>query len=164
VTRWPVLLLATVAGCAHTKAPDVTIVMTHGNCQHIDKGARLVDYATLAKLRGVELIGMQQPPEEVARPISLVAISLGERPTPGYKIVLRDEPALDGATLTVRVDVEGPPKDAILPQMITQPCLVLGIGEKAAKNVRVEDAAHTLIGEVDIGGVIGASDPSSARQ
>ena len=147
MTRWPCLCLVAIAGCAHTQPPDVTVVLTHSNCQHLSKGATLVDYATLAKIRGVELVGMEQPSEEAATPISLVAISLGERPTPGYKVVLGAEPTLDHGTLTVRVDTESPPKDAILPQMITQPCIVIGVGERSVEKVRVEDASHALVGE-----------------
>jgi protease stability complex PrcB-like protein len=148
MTRWPLLCLVAIAGCAHTQPPDVTVVLTHNNCQHLSKGAVLVDYATLAKIRGVELLRMEQPAAEAAAPVSLVAISLGERPTPGYKLVLRDEPTLDRGTLTVQVDTETPPKDAILPQMITQPCIVIGVGEKSVAKVRVEDASHALVGEV----------------
>ena len=150
MTRWPCLCLVAIAGCAHTQPPDVTVVLTHNNCQHIAKGATLVDYATLAKIRGVELVGMEQPAEEAAAPISLVAISLGDRPTPGYKLVLGDEPSLDRGTLTVRVNVQTPPKDAILPQMITQPCIVIGVGDKSVAKVRVEDASHAPVGEVAI--------------
>jgi len=147
--RTALLCLIAVGGCARLDTPYVTTVMAHGNCQQIDAGATVVDYGNLARLRGADLIGLTEPaPAADEPPLTLIALSLGTRPTPGYQIVLLDGGSLDADVLTVRITMEGPPADAVLAQMLTQPCIVLGVADPRIRRVRIEDAAGALVGEV----------------
>jgi hypothetical protein len=110
----------------------------------------LIDYAALAELRGTKLIGMTEAPDAAATPLHLIAIVPGESPTAGYNLTL-DESLVDLVDpLILRVTLARPPADAVLAQVITHPCLVVGIENTAVKRVRVIDNSDQLVGEVDI--------------
>jgi PrcB C-terminal len=150
--RAALFCLLAASACARIEASHVSVVMSHGNCQQIDAGAAVVDYADLARLRGANLLGMTAAPvDEPAgseAPLTLIAVSLGTRPTPGYSMILLDGGAVKGEVLTARVGIEGPPPDAVLAQMVTHPCIVLGVAERGIRRVRIEDGSGALIGEV----------------
>jgi len=147
--RLTLLCLLTAGGCARIEHFHVSEVMSHGNCQRIDPGATVVDYGTLAHLRGADLIGMSEAePTPTEAPLTLIAVSLGTRPTPGYRLVLLDAGSLDGDVLTARVGIEGPPADAVLAQMLTHPCIVLGVADPGIRRIRIVDGDGALVGEV----------------
>jgi PrcB C-terminal len=160
--RIPILCLLAASACARIESSHISVVMSHGNCQQIDAGASVVDYADLARLRGANLIGMTEAPvnapatadaaasadAEAVAPLTLIAVSLGTRPTPGYSMILLDGGTVQGEVLTARVGIEGPPTDAVLAQMVTHPCIVLGVAERDIRRVRIEDGSGALIGEV----------------
>jgi hypothetical protein len=154
--RIAILCLLAASACARIESSHVSVVMSHGNCQQIDAGATVVGYADLARLRGANLIGMTEAPADTAAsadgeapaPLTLIAVSLGTRPTPGYSLILLDGGSVAGEILTARVGIEGPPADAVLAQMVTHPCIVLGIAERDIRRVRIEDGSGALIGEV----------------
>ena len=140
-------LAIAVAGCADADRIDVTTVLSHGNCQASDTGVKEIDYATLAAYRGTRLLDMTESAESE---VHLVAIVPGEYPTPGYSLAIDGEPTIKGGELTVAVKVNKPPPDAILAQMITRPCIVVGVADPRVDRVRVvDDAAHS-IGELSL--------------
>ncbi len=49
------------------------------------------------------------------------------------------EPELYGGVLTLRIKTDRPPPDAMLAQVITHPCLVVGIADPAVGRVKVLD-------------------------
>jgi len=143
-------LSLTVAGCADADRIDVTTVLARGNCQTTDTGVKEIDYATLAAYRGTRLLDMTESPESDAHPVHLVAIVPGEYPTPGYSLIIDGEPKIEAGELTITVRVNKPPPDAILAQMITRPCLVVGVADPRVTRVRVvDDAAHS-VGELNL--------------
>jgi hypothetical protein len=146
------LTFIVLAGCAPTRAADVSIVLEHGNCQHIDRGARLVDFAEVARLRGAELIGMQRPAEsaEDVPELVLVAVSLGPRPTLGYRLRAEGEPRMDDGVLTIRVADDAPPAGAVVGQMVTQPCIVFGVSGAEVRSISVEDGTGDIVGTVTL--------------
>jgi len=141
--------IAAFAGCTNTHHVDVMTVLAQGNCQTEETGVHLIDYTTLAKFRGTHLIGMTESSDAAKNPAHLIAIVPAQFPTPGYSVQLVDGTTLAGKVLTIAVKVEHPPADAILAQMITHPCLVVGIADPSVERVRVMNEADVL-GEVEL--------------
>ena len=148
-------LLTMLCGCADARHVTVMTVLDHGNCRTDVSGVRVIDYAELAQLRGARLLGMSDT-DAAARPVHLIAIVPGVYPTTGYGLRLSDpEPPLSDPLL-LHVTLSKPPQDAVLAQVLTHPCLVVGIDDAAVRRVRV-DVDSTPLGEVDLG----AAAPSS---
>jgi hypothetical protein len=145
------LLLSTcclLAACLPSRAADVSLVFSHGNCQQVDTGVHRIDYATLARLRGAQLIDLEPAPSEEGE-LALVAVTIGTVPTLGYRLVpVHDR--VEGEVLTLRIAVEAPPPDAVVAQMLSRPCLVFGVSADRYRQVRFEDSAGGTIGEVDL--------------
>jgi PrcB C-terminal len=142
-------LIAFVEGCANAHHVDVMTVLEQGNCQTETTGVQLIDYATLATLRGTHLIGMTESPEAARNPARLIAIVPGQFPTPGYGVRLHGDPVLNGDLLTLQIEIEHPPADAILAQMLTHPCLVVGIADPMVGRVKVIRENET-VGEIQL--------------
>mgnify|MGYP001825925314 FL=1 len=68
----------------------------------------------------------------------MVSISLGQQPTAGYALSL-DSAFAEGTTALIRVIWDSPPADAVLAQVITHPCLVVGLPSASFSKVRVVD-------------------------
>jgi hypothetical protein len=145
-----VALLLVGQGCADAHQIQVMTVLANGNCKTTEAGVRLIDYAALAELRGTHLIEMTEAPAATMTPLHLIAIVPPESPTAGYSLTLAESRVDLADPLELRVNVAKPPPDAMLAQVITHPCLVVGIENPAIKRVRVLDNADQLIGEVDI--------------
>lgn len=137
------------AGCADAHRVDVMTVLAQGNCQAEKTGVQLIDYTTLATYRGTHLIGMTESSEAQHNPAHLIAIVPAQFPTAGYGVHLLDDSTLTDNLLTIRIKVDRPPADAMLAQMITHPCLVVGIADPAVGRVRVLNDTE-LLGEVEI--------------
>jgi hypothetical protein len=137
------------AGCADAHHVDVMTVLAQGNCQTEKTGVQLIDYATLASYRGTHLIGMTESSQAQQNPAHLIAIAPGQFPTAGYSVQLLDGSTLADKLLTINIKVERPPADAMLAQMITHPCLVVGVADPAVARVRVLNDTEVL-GEVEI--------------
>ncbi len=138
------------AGCAEAHHVDVMTVLANGNCQTTEIGVRAIDYATLATFRGTHLIGMTESEESTQSPVHLIAIVPGEFPTAGYSIALQDPAKLSVDQLTLEIKTERPPADAMLAQMITHPCLVVGIADPVVRRVRVVGDNAAVLGEVEL--------------
>jgi len=135
--------------CADAHHVDVMTVLAQGNCQTEKTGVELIDYATLATYRGTHLIGMTESSEAQRNPAHLIAIVPGQFPTAGYGVQLLEGSTLTDKLLTIKIKVDRPPADAILAQMITHPCLVVGVADPAVARVRVLNDTE-LLGEVEI--------------
>jgi hypothetical protein len=142
--------LSAISACAPPPIASVTEILRHGNCQQIDKGAHMIDYDELARLRGAQLVQMEAPPAEQAAALPMIVVSFGTQPTPGYRVVPTDLPRRDGGTVIVRVALEAPPWDALREQSRANPCLVLGIEEPDITRVDVETDAGELLGTIDL--------------
>jgi PrcB C-terminal len=141
---------AALTGCADARHVTVMTVLDHGNCRTDVTGVRLIDYAELAQLRGARLLGMSDD-GTTTPPVHLIAILPGPYPTTGYALELTNpEPQLSDPLL-LHVALSKPPQDAVLAQVLTHPCLVVGIDDDAVHRVRV-DVDSVLLGEVDLTG------------
>ncbi len=114
-----VLLLA---GCS-TQAVELLPLLAHHDCR-LSAGVHRVSYAQLAQLRGGILLEQEFLDAAAAEEDLLVAIALGPQPTPGYGLSLLGPGRLQDGVLSIQLQRTQPPADAILPQVITHPCLV----------------------------------------
>jgi hypothetical protein len=76
-----------------------------------------------------------------------ILVALGERPSLGYGL----EPAshvaqVRNGTAVISLAIHEPPPDAMVGQVITSPCLVLGLERAAIKAVEVRDLKGRLLG------------------
>jgi len=144
------LVAALSGGCAQARHVDVMTVLANANCQTTEIGVRAIDYAALAALRGTRLIGMTESEDSAQQPVHLIAIVPGEFPTAGYGVSLQEGAALTADLLTIKVKTDRPSPDAMLAQMITHPCLVVGVADPAVARVKVLDDSAAMLGEVDL--------------
>lgn len=141
------LLNVCAAGCASEPPPGVSQVMSRPDCKQIDKGARMINYDELAKLRGASLIEMDAP-QEVPDPLRLVAISLGKQATPGNHVLVRDVTRDSPSELTITVGLDEPAWDQLREPASTNPCLVLGFDDPRIEMVHIR-ARDSLLGSID---------------
>lgn len=124
------------AGCAGEPPPGVSQVMSRADCKQIDKGARLINYDELAKLRGANLIEMDAP-QETPDALRLIAISLGKQGVPGNRVVVSAVTSANASELTITVDLDEPAWDQLREQATANPCLVLGFDDPAVERVHI---------------------------
>lgn len=145
-------LLAAVGinGCSTRDKLAAEEVLKHGNCQTLESGISQVSFEDVAKIRGSKLIGMtdlEQPQQEPD--LLLLAVSNGDQPTPGYGFNLKDA-YLDGETAIIEFSWTVPEADAILAQVMTHPCIVVGLGTGSFRLIRAIDHTGKLIGELSL--------------
>ena len=153
MTRTAIYLAAALllSGCPTGTQVDVITVLVHENCGRAVSGVEIVDPEQVAALRpSTRLIGMKGAPGPGEDGALLVAIGQGTRPTPGYGLAVAKPGVLDAGTLTLSIAEKQPPEDAVMAQMITQPCLVVGVAQAGISSVRAVTADGTAIGEVTI--------------
>lgn len=149
------VLLAVLAGCAGDGELTADTVLNYDQCQGIDSGLTVVDYADVAGIRGSKLLrmggdnGAESPVDaaEEDRELVLIAISRGRQPTPGYRLTLAGAERLD-ATALISVLWETPPSGSILPQAISHPCLVVSLPKSGLRRVEAFDQAGDPLGAV----------------
>ena len=144
---WTVLVLCT--GCTGGDSIDSAVLLNHSDCTIAKAGMQMVSYEDVARLRGSTLLSMTSAPINHQPDLILLAISNGRQPTPGYRFDLIGAFAAEGiATLELRW--LAPADDSPQPQMITHPCIVIGLERGAFESVRAVDEHRNLLGEVAI--------------
>ena len=125
------------------------VLLNHADCSIAKAGMQVVSYEDVARLRGSTLLSMTSAPTSRQSDLILLAISNGRQPTPGYRFDLNGVFAAEGiATLELHWQV--PADDSPQPQMITHPCIVIGLERGAFESVRAVDDHGNLLGEVAI--------------
>ncbi|MFT3735143.1 MAG: protease complex subunit PrcB family protein [Rhodocyclaceae bacterium] len=72
---------------------------------------------------------------------NLLVFNAGQRPTPGYLLkLMRVEGSERAARWQLVVDETPPPADAMLPQVISWPCLILRASQRAPDELEVVDS------------------------
>lgn len=62
----------------------------------------------------------------------LFLLAQGSKPTPGYGFAwLADHASIESATLKLPLRFTHPDKDAVLAQVLTSPCMIIGVDKKA---------------------------------
>ena len=154
IRRNPLALLILVCvgccfGCSAHDPIAALEVLKHGNCTITEPGVQTVRYEDLAQLRGSKLLAMTTTPASQDTDLLLLAVSKGRQPTPGYSFELLNA-FNDAGIATVEVRWIEPPKDAVLAQMITHPCIVIGLQRGEFAQLRAIDDQGNRIGELSI--------------
>ena len=156
MTRWCcllMLLIAAAAGCAGTAEnpranPSVMAeVLYQGNaCSRHMAGAvwidNLKDYESFLGKIGKETLGARS--ENAARvdfqKSGVLLIHMGQKPTTGYEMTLGEAPvSVSRGVALVSVNWVQPPADALLPQMITRPCILIRLPRAGYTDIRITD-------------------------
>lgn len=141
--------LALLAGCARPVELAATEVLNEANCKGAADGLQLVSYSEVAAMRGSTLLGMTVAAGESESNLLLFSLSKGQQPTAGYHFELRDA-LLHEQTATLLVYWQQPAADSALAQIITFPCVVIGLESGTYTRVQARDQNDQLLGEVQI--------------
>ncbi len=144
-----VILLATVGSGCSTASVAVTEVLNDANCNTLHAGVHAVTLEDVARLKGRRMIGsITTPPNSPGDPKRLIAISRGEQPTAGYALELISASTATGDEIEIVVRFREPAADAVVAQIITKPCLVLGLPDAATGPVSVTLDDGSLLGSL----------------
>ena len=133
-----------LAGCGEHLT--VVPVMQHDQCGALNAGITLIDYAQLAKIRGVILLDMTRSEPDAS--LTLVAISKGQQTTAGFDLSVMDDAALEEMAVTIPVTWTEPASEAIVPQTLTHPCVIVGLPRGKYTLIRAVDQYGNEIGRV----------------
>lgn len=146
---WQLLALTLLAGCSRPVELAATEVLNEANCRNAADGLQRVSYSEVAALRGSTLLGMSVAAGESESDLLLFSLSKGQQPTAGYHFELRDA-LLDEQTATLLVHWQEPAPDSALAQIITFPCVVIGLESGPYTRVEARDQNDQLLGEVQL--------------
>lgn len=144
-----VTLLAMVASGCSAATVAVTEVLNQANCAPLEAGVHVVTLEDVARMMGRRMIGSTAtPPDQSGGAQRLVAISRGEQPTAGYGFELISASTTTGNEIMVTVRWREPAADAVVAQVITQPCLVIGLPDAATGPLSVSLDDGSLLGSL----------------
>ena len=131
-------------GCTQSQNVELIELLSLSDCPRLEQGISLLDYQQVAALRGGQMLfednddGADPDAPGHADSDLLLAIALGPQPTPGYGVYADSPAQLEDGTLHVQIQRTTPPPDAMLAQVITHPCVVLGIVADAEQIRHIE--------------------------
>ena len=135
--------LVLLCACTTDQGLPIAEILNHRNCQSVAPGLSTVTFAQVAAIRGSKLIGMTSDVAAEQPDLTLVVISKGPQPTPGYAFRLTSVQTI-GTSAVIEVEWLEPPPDAVLAQVITHPCLVVGIESAGYDTLTVSDQNGVL--------------------
>jgi hypothetical protein len=138
-----------LGGCGAQPQLAAIEVLNYANCQGAERGVRQVSYAEVAKLRGSTLLGITTEASGEPPGVILLAVFKGAQPTPGFSFSLSAASVVQG-TAELTVQWHEPEPNTAQAQMMTYPCLVIGIEPGGYSTVRVRESDGTLLGELAI--------------
>ena len=135
--RWFMLGCLPLLASCHQPVVELTEVLNYSSCQTLKAGAQWVEFAELARIRGAVMeTPLDSPPQ------TFLAISNGTQPTPGYAFAL-DSFGARGSDLHLQLSWIEPADGSVQAQMLTSPCLVIGIETSA----QLDSVVVTIDGE-----------------
>ena len=146
------LLTLGITGCSAASIP-VTEVLNHGHCSGLAAGVSEANLDDVARFRGRRMLGNaalppDSEPVNASAPPRLIAISRGEQPTAGYSLELLSAQTVGEGDTRIRLRWRTPSAHDSVAQMITHPCMVVGLPEDATGKVLVELEDGTALGEI----------------
>lgn len=111
-----------------------TLCGTEGDELQVTMFADISRFETWREQRGVEFAGFEQAGDD-----RVVVIEQGQRPTAGYQVAVSRVARVRGTELTLHVTLLSPRPGALAAQMITAPCVVVGVPRGNYRKVRVLD-------------------------
>jgi PrcB C-terminal len=146
---WVGLILSMAGSGCSSASVAVTEVLKEANCTSLEAGIHAVTLEDVAKLKGRRMIGsIPPPPIPSGGAQRFIAISRGEQPTAGYGLELISASTATGDEIEVIVHWREPSADAVVAQVITKPCLVLGLPDAATGSVSVSLDDGSLLGSL----------------
>ncbi len=145
------MLVAAFWGCGSGGDVSLVEVLNHDQCRVPRAGVQVVSIADVARIRGGRLLTAPDEPDATPADLLLVSVSKGQQPTPGYGFELM-KGTMKGDEVTVRLAWNQPPADAVLAQVITHPCIIIGLEGTAFSTLRLIDQEGTLLGEIVVPG------------
>lgn len=142
----PLLFWAT-AGCANAAPLEALAVLTHDRCEGLVAGVSEVGYADLAAIRGGAARAASDANDTPGH--ALIAVSRGDQPTPGYGFRLIAAERSD-ANAVVTLAWDTPSADAILPQVLTHPCIVVALPRAGIERVEIRESTLGVIGTLPV--------------
>jgi hypothetical protein len=138
IAAFAMLFLAsacTSTGVATPAAPEFRTVVNAGFAQRTEPGA--VVAADEVTYRNVwnSMIGNGVPPSVDFSTETAVLLFGGQRPTGGYRVEVHGV-TLEGDTLAIDGNVQGPPPGSGTTQALTSPYAVLAVQSRVIRNVR----------------------------
>ena len=150
-----VLLLGLLAGCSGGTRLDARTLLAYDQCRGVDAGLTRVDYPDVAGIRGGTLLDLSRDDEPAAgavegeSPALLIAISRGRQSTPGYGLSLVEARRF-GNRAVIEVSWRTPASGAVLAQVVTHPCLVVGLPGQGLVRVEAVDQRGESLGSLDL--------------
>lgn len=149
------LTLTVLAGCSGGARLDARTLLAYDQCQGVDAGLTRVDYPDVAGIRGSTLLNLARDDEPAAgaaegdSPALLIAISRGRQSTPGYGLSLVEARRF-GNRAVIEVAWRTPESGAVLAQVVTHPCLVVGLPGQGLERVEAVDQSGATLGTLDL--------------
>ena len=132
-----------------TEPMPVQVVYRGSRCPATQPGIRVIrdaaSWAEWQRQRQQMFFSVSNEPEAAAADldfgqISVIVISMGQKPTPGYTVdVPEGSVRLQGTSLTISAIWQQPPEGAILPQVLTSPCVAITVPTAQYSTVKVEN-------------------------
>jgi hypothetical protein len=144
-------LVGVLGGCSGHSGLDTVEVLNDANCRNPPMGLTRIDYGDIARLRGQTLLGISIEPSSDEPELLLLSVYRGPQPTPGYGFALKNSEQ-HGRTLHLNLTWQQPESGAVLAQLLTTPCLVVGlvVGMERGEidKIKAFDQQGTLLGTV----------------
>lgn len=154
------VLFVLLAGCAdRAKSVEVSGVYTTRHCTGKDKNTvqrHMTDAEVWSHYFTTVMAGGMLPtpplPDVDFSTGAILVVDMGQKPTGGYGIVPGDrEATIERGTLIVHVRLQTPDPGAFQTQVLTHPCLALGIPSEGYGRIEVYDeATQMLLGVLDL--------------
>ncbi len=141
-----VLSTALLGGCHSAQPVQSQELLNHHACVSVQAGVAEVALGDLSKIRGSRLLQLgdgsaDQDLPELSPATRLFVVSRGDMPTPGYRFEVAAV-TREAEELVIDLAWTTPSPDAVLPQVLTHPCVVLALPVEGATAVvaRSDDA------------------------
>jgi len=137
-------------------ATEPVRVLYRGNrCPATQPGIRVIrdaaSWAEWQRQRQQMFLSASNEPEDAAADldfdqISVIVISMGQKPTPSYAVdVPEGSVTLKGTALIISTVWQQPPEGAILPQVITSPCVAITVPTAPYSTVKIENQSGDIV-------------------
>ncbi len=116
----------------------------------IDNSLQLADVYKQINKNSIGLLDIPVPEIDFSN-FAVLVIMMGQRPTGGFFLNIRDEkPVIDKDKLILYIDWIKPPKGAVLSQMISSPYLMLKLKKQGYSQIHVLDQNKQLRIKINI--------------
>ena len=158
-----VMLVLGACGTGLNQAPavdagervPVRVIYRGSRCPTSQPGIRVIrdasSWAEWQRLRRQLIFLVSDEPDEEAAAldfgqVTVIVISMGQKPTPGYAVeVPEGSAALQGGSLNIVSVWQQPAEGAILPQVVTSPCVAITIPRARFNAVKIENQHGDIV-------------------